>query len=188
MFVMIFAELNAMNTPVEKRANTVTDSTSALKNAIWKLETPFDITLKVKVGPKSGKGLYMVYVPARGTSNKKKKEILFRAGGMEGLNPAFGKFIRDSLETVVSKWGKLSDVHQWVEEVSQSWRDKVRKDWIKRCNRTTRSSVNRQLQMVVTAPSPILYHPKTRNGFQDTISVPVPLVQSGDKCATRRVA
>ena len=146
----------------------------------WRIETRFTKghQLTIKLAPKSKKGKFALTIPAKGTANNKRTEIVFRKNDLEGLSRRFGEYIASEMESACRKWKTVQDMRQWVINKA-AWSDRVRNSWIRKSGRRTRMS---QLRGQPAAAAGVMFPSKS----DKTIDIPVPLIRiKGRVCAIR---
>ena len=152
----------------------------------WRIQTKFTggDQLTIKLAPKAKKGKFSFFIPARGTENNKRTEIVFRKNDKEGLRHRFGEFIANEMKKACRKWKTVQDMRQWISNKA-AWQGRVRTAWYRKLDRRTRmSQLRRQpgAQPAAQAQPVVLFKAKSAK----TIDIPVPLVRiDGRVCAIR---
>ena len=139
---------------------------------VWKMETEFTEgeQIVVRLRPNSSKGVYYLYIPVKGTATNKRVEIVFSKAALEGLSEHFAEFVAEQFQSVMGKWKNVMSMHKWVANDRHAWKKSVRDAWEYKCERVTRHSVTRKLEMKSSVTASPVYSAK--NDSTVTIAAP----------------
>ena len=148
MYVCMFTAMDTPITPVVRK--------------VWEMETEFTEgeQIVVKLRPKSNKGVYSLYIPAKGNQANKRVEIVFSKAMLEGLSEDFAEFVAEQFRSVMGKWKNIRSMCKWVKNDRHTWKESVRSAWGVKCERVTRNSVARKLLMKSPATASPVYSAK----------------------------
>ena len=136
---------------------------------VWKMETEFTEgeQIVVRLRPNSSKGVYYLYIPVKGTATNKRVEIVFSKAALEGLSEHFAEFVAEQFQSVMGKWKNVMSMYKWVANDRHAWKKSVRDAWEYKCERVTRHSVTRKLEMKSSVTSDVTGVQRKKRQYRD---------------------